>query len=133
MELEALQETAADIKAQGASLVVISPQLEKYSKSMVKKHNLTFPLLRDEDNQLAAQFGLAFTLPNDLAGLLPDIRTVFDALRAYESDAPVDLAALERQSANSRQLPGFIALARSKADVRRFDEQLRAPAGMQDR
>jgi peroxiredoxin len=69
MELEALQETAADIKAQGASLVVISPQLEKYSKSMVKKHNLTFPLLRDEDNQLASQFGLAFKLPDDLARL----------------------------------------------------------------
>jgi len=69
MELEALQETAADIKAQGASLVVISPQLEKYSKSMVQKHNLTFPLLRDEDNQLASQFGLAFKLPDDLAGL----------------------------------------------------------------
>ena len=69
MELEALQETAADIKAQGASLVVISPQLEKYSKSMVKKHNLTFPLLRDEDNQLASQFGLTFKLPDDLAEL----------------------------------------------------------------
>ena len=69
MELEALQETAADIKTQGASLVVVSPQLEKYSKLMVKKNNLTFPLLRDEDNQLASQFGLAFKLPNDLAGL----------------------------------------------------------------
>lgn len=69
MELEALQETAADIKARGASLVVISPQLEKYSKLMVKKNNLTFPLLRDEDNQLASQFGLAFKLPDDLAGL----------------------------------------------------------------
>ena len=69
MELEALQKTAAAIKAQGASLVVISPQLEKYSKSMVKKHNFSFPLLRDEDNQLASQFGLTFTLPEDLAGL----------------------------------------------------------------
>ena len=69
MELEALQETAADIKAKGASLVDISPQLEKYSQSMVKKLNLTFPLLRDEDNQLASQFGLAFKLPDELAGL----------------------------------------------------------------
>jgi len=49
--------------------VVVSPQLEKYSKLMVKKNNLTFPLLWDEDNQLASQFGLAFKLPNDLAGL----------------------------------------------------------------
>jgi len=69
MELEALQETAADIKSQGASLVVISPQLEKYSKLMVKKLNLTFPLLRDKDNQLASKFGLTFKLPDDVAGL----------------------------------------------------------------
>ena len=69
MELEALQETAADIKAQGASLVVISPQLEKYSTAMVEKHNLTFLLLRDKDNQLASQFGLTFKLPDDVAGL----------------------------------------------------------------
>jgi len=69
MELEALQEIAADIKAKGASLVVISPQFEKYSKAMVKKHNLTFPLLRDEENQLASQLGLAFKLPDELAGL----------------------------------------------------------------
>ena len=69
MELEALQETAADIKAQGASLVVLSPQLEKYAKLMVKKHHLTFPLLRDEDNQVASKFGLTFKLPDDLAKL----------------------------------------------------------------
>ena len=69
MELEALQETAAGIKALGASLVVISPQLEKYSKLMVKKHKLTFPLLKDEDNQVASQFGLTFKLPDDLAEL----------------------------------------------------------------
>ncbi|MBT8352440.1 MAG: redoxin domain-containing protein [Deltaproteobacteria bacterium] len=69
MELEALQEIATDIKAHGASLVVISPQLEKYSKLMVKKHELTFPLLRDEDNKLSSQFGLAFKLSDDLAEL----------------------------------------------------------------
>ncbi len=69
MELEALQETAADIKAQGASLVVISPQLEKYSKTMVKKQKFSFPLLRDKDNQVATQFGLTFKLPDDLAEL----------------------------------------------------------------
>ena len=36
---------------------------------MVKNQKLTFPLLRDEDNHLASQFGLAFKLPNDLAEL----------------------------------------------------------------
>jgi peroxiredoxin len=69
MELEALQETATGIKARGASLVVVSPQLVKYSKSMAKKNNFSFPLLWDENNQLASQFGLAFKLPDDLAAL----------------------------------------------------------------
>jgi hypothetical protein len=63
--------------------------------------------------------------PNDLAGLPPESRTVLDALRAYESEAPVDLAELERQSANSRELQGFIELAKARAEVRRFDDQLR--------
>ena len=69
MELEALQETVADIEARGASLVIISPQLEKFSRLMVKKHKLSYPLLRDEDNQLATKFGLTFQLPEDVVEL----------------------------------------------------------------
>jgi len=64
-----VKEIAADIKAQGASLVVISPQLGQYSKLMVNIHKLTFPLLRDEDSQLASQFGLTYKLSDDLAKL----------------------------------------------------------------
>ena len=79
-----MQETAADIKAQSASLVVISPQLEKYSKSMVKKHNLTFPLLRDKDNQLASKFGLTFKLPDELAGLYSQFG--IDLIRYNDND-----------------------------------------------
>jgi len=45
---------------------VISPQLEKYTKQVVKKHDLGFPVLRDPDNQVAGQFGLVFKLPEDL-------------------------------------------------------------------
>ena len=66
MELEALQEVVTDIEALGASMVVISPQLEKYSKQVAKKHNLTFNVLCDKGNKVASQFGLAFGLPNDL-------------------------------------------------------------------
>ena len=36
---------------------------------MVKKNKLVFPLLWDEDNRLASQFGLTFKLPDDLAKL----------------------------------------------------------------
>lgn len=73
-----------------------------------------------------ARYALGFGhAPNDLAELPPESQTAIDALRDYESNASVDLAALEPQSANSRELARFIALARAKADVRRFDDQLR--------
>ena len=87
MELEALQETVADIEAQGASLVVISPQLKKFSKFMIKKHGLTFPLLRDEGNQLASQFGLTFRLPDDLIELYSQFG--IDLFRFNGSSTPV--------------------------------------------
>lgn len=59
----------ADIEALGANLVVISPQLEKYSKQVVKKHNLSFRVLSDKDNKVASQFGLTHSLPEDLRKL----------------------------------------------------------------
>jgi peroxiredoxin len=66
VELEALQTVVADIEALGASLVVISPQLEKYSKQVAKKLGLTFSVLSDKGNRVAARFGLAFSLPDKL-------------------------------------------------------------------
>jgi peroxiredoxin len=45
---------------------VIAPQLEKYSKQVSKKNNLTFPVLSDNENKIATSFGLTFELPMDL-------------------------------------------------------------------
>jgi len=61
-----LQEIVKKAESLNASFVAISPQLEKYSKQIVKKLGLTFPVLSDSENIIAAQFGLVFTLPNDL-------------------------------------------------------------------
>ena len=66
MELEALQAVLPDIEKSGSSLVVISPQLEKYSKQVVKKNKLTYPVLYDLKNKVASDFGLVFALPDDL-------------------------------------------------------------------
>ena len=49
--------------------MVVSPQLVKYAKPMTKKFGLAYALLRDEKNSVASQFGLVFTLPNDLQAL----------------------------------------------------------------
>lgn len=69
MELEALQEVIGDIKARGARLVAISPQLEKYSVQVVKKNQLSFPVLGDKNNETASQLGLVITLPEPLQKL----------------------------------------------------------------
>lgn len=49
--------------------MVISPQLEKYSRQAVKKHRLSFSVLSDRGNAVASQFGLTYTLPDPLKEL----------------------------------------------------------------
>lgn len=61
-----MQEVYGDIIDAGASLVAISPQLSKYSKQVVSKNKLTFPVLSDEGNKVANSFGAVFTLPDTL-------------------------------------------------------------------
>lgn len=69
MELEALQDVVSAIEAKGATLLVISPQVAKFSKQIRKKLDLTYGLLWDEQNRLATRLGLVFELPADLQGL----------------------------------------------------------------
>lgn len=50
-------------------MVVITPQLEQFSKDMRKKLKLDFDILSDRGNQTASQFGLTFVLPEELQGV----------------------------------------------------------------
>ena len=52
--------------------MVISPQLEKFSKQVAKNNNLTFNVLCDSGNRVASGFGLTFSLPADLRKLYAD-------------------------------------------------------------
>ena len=63
MELEALQEIHSEVRALGAQIVVITPELERYTRALHKKLNLTFDILTDLHLKIAAQFRLVFTLP----------------------------------------------------------------------
>jgi len=49
--------------------VAISPQREEFSRQLIKKHNLTFPLLRDQGNAYAERLKVAFQLSDDLREL----------------------------------------------------------------
>jgi peroxiredoxin len=67
--MEAMNYVAAQIVAAGASLVAVSPQTEKQAYFMRDQHKLTFPLLVDEHNEVARQFGLVYRIPDEQQGL----------------------------------------------------------------
>ena len=69
MELEALQEIDSEVRALGARIVALTPELERYSRSLHKKLNLTFDILTDLHLKTAVQFQLVFVLPDYLRDL----------------------------------------------------------------
>ena len=69
MELEALQEINAEIRALGARLVTVTPELDWYTRNAHRKLNLTFDILTDLHLKIAGQFGLLFVLPDYLRDL----------------------------------------------------------------
>lgn len=72
LDLQALQAVLPELRNQQASVVAISPQLPVNGHQMLQEHGLTFPLLTDSGNSLAAQFGLRFVLADDLVELYTD-------------------------------------------------------------
>lgn len=60
--LEAWQEAYAEVRAKGALLVAISPQVPRQNDFAVQQHHLTYPLLTDTGARVAAEFGLAYTV-----------------------------------------------------------------------
>jgi peroxiredoxin len=69
MELQALEAALPAIRDLGASLVAISPQIKANSRKSVRQNELSFPILSDSKNDVAAAFGLRFTLPDYLVEL----------------------------------------------------------------
>lgn len=61
-----MQLTLPDIEALGAQLVTVSPNLPDKSLSTAEKHALTFEVLSDVGNKVARNFGLVFTLSEEL-------------------------------------------------------------------
>ncbi len=61
-----MQLTLPDIEALSAQLVTVSPNLPDKSLSTAQKQELTFEVLSDLGNKVARQFGLVFTLTEEL-------------------------------------------------------------------
>jgi peroxiredoxin len=78
MELEALQEVNSEVTDMGAHIVVLTPELERYTRSLHKKLNLTFDILTDLHMKTAERFGLVFTLPDYLRELYRSFGSTLD-------------------------------------------------------
>jgi len=69
MELEALKEIDSEVQKLGAQIVVLTPELERYTRALHNKLNLPFDILTDLHLKVAEQFGLVFTFPDYLRDL----------------------------------------------------------------
>ena len=78
MELEALQGINCEVRALGAQIVVLTPELERYTRALHKKLNLTFDMLTDLHQKTAEQFRLVFTLPDYLRDLYKSFGNALD-------------------------------------------------------
>jgi peroxiredoxin len=63
-EAEALNRTLPEFELAGASLAAISPQSVNQAYFMHDQHKLRFPLLVDEGNKVARQFGIVYRVPD---------------------------------------------------------------------
>ena len=67
-----------DLKALGAEIVVLTPQLERYTRSLHRRMNLTFDILTDLHLKVAEQFHLDFTFPGYLRQLYASFGNALD-------------------------------------------------------
>ena len=85
VEILALQQHPAEIRALGAELVAITPEVPDETVSMTEKHGLAFEVLSDVGNEVARSFGLVWTLPEEVRGLYG--RFGIDLVRANGDDS----------------------------------------------
>src|ERR1700751_2894678 len=78
MELEALQGIHSEVRSLGAQIVVLTPELERYTRALHKKLNLTYDILTDLHLKTAEEFRLVFTLPAYLRDLYKSFGNALD-------------------------------------------------------
>ncbi|GAA2793509.1 peroxiredoxin-like family protein [Saccharopolyspora taberi] len=83
--LRALQQHLDALRARGAQLVAVSPQIADESLSLTDKHELAFPVLSDIGSEVAKRFGIAFDLSEELAAVYE--RLGFDLQRVNAGHA----------------------------------------------
>lgn len=84
-ELQALEAFLPQVAALGGSLVAISPQTAVNSRKSARQNGLSFPILSDLGNEVAAAFGLRFRLPDYLIELYQSLKNDLPAFNGEPS------------------------------------------------
>ena len=84
-ELQALEAALPAIRATGANLVAISPQIAVNSLKSLRTNRLTFPILSDTHNEVAAAFGIRYALPHYLVELYKRLKNHLPAFNDDDS------------------------------------------------
>ena len=85
MELQALEAALPSFRALGAQLLAISPQAASNSRKSQRSNELTFPILSDTRNDVAAAFGIRFKLPDYLIELYKGFKNDLPAFNGDDS------------------------------------------------
>lgn len=72
INLHYLQEELPNIKAQGATLIALTPELPDESISTTEKHHLDFEVLSDLNNRVAREYGVVYKLTDEVAQIYND-------------------------------------------------------------
>lgn len=100
LQLSALQSRLADIKKLGASLVAISPQVPDDSLSEDEINKMDFIVLSDQDAKVAAQYGVAWKVPEFL-------------IEHMKNDRQLDLESINNGNSNILPIPATFVLNKS--------------------
>ncbi len=115
-DLSALEEARSEIESRGATLVAISQQTAPNSRKSQRQNGLGFPILGDHGGEIAARFGVRWTLP--------------DYLREVQKALGADLTQFNGEDSWTLPMParyviaqdGTIAYAEVNADYTRRPE-----------
>jgi len=107
LQLRALQARLADIKALGAELVAISPQVPDDSLTEDEISNMDFIVLSDQNAKVASNYGVAWEVPEFL----------LDHMRV---DRQLDLESINNGNANILPIPATFIIGKNAKVVWRF-------------
>ncbi|GGP77129.1 peroxiredoxin-like family protein [Shewanella ulleungensis] len=107
LQLRAMQSRLADIHALGAQLVAISPQIPDGSLSQDDISNMDFIVLSDQHAKVAAQYGVAWEVPDFLT----------EHMRV---DRKLDLEAINNGNSNILPIPATFVIDSNGKVIWRF-------------